>query len=205
MQVVRLRASTRRVITPSALACAETVGCSMEPALRFAPQPWAPAVSCWLLGGHVPACLFARLFTSSLNSASARPRYCCERGWTALRTGRGVHRAGFPGSSGQFYCAGWFPVRPRKRTSRLGYGVWLQHAPLRGPAPLAGCTGFFRGVRLALVERTEAQFICTPKQQCHKWFGRPAGAKAHTAGLPIGARCGSKHSATSGSCRTSAV
>ena len=74
MQVVRLRASTRRVMTPSVLARAETVGCSMEPALRFAPRPWAPAVSRWLLGGHVPACLFARLFTSSLNSASARPR-----------------------------------------------------------------------------------------------------------------------------------
>ena len=73
MQVVRLRASTRRVMTPSVLARAETVGYSLEPALRFAPRPWLPAVSRWLLGGHVPACLFARLFTSSLNSASARP------------------------------------------------------------------------------------------------------------------------------------
>jgi hypothetical protein len=120
--VVRLRASTRRVMTPSALARAETVGCRMEPALRFAPQPWAKAVSRWLLGGYAPARLFARLFTSSLNSASARPLTAASATGRPYGPARGPPNPVSPDPSGRCLCRP-VPVRPRRRNSQFGYSV----------------------------------------------------------------------------------
>jgi hypothetical protein len=52
---------------------ARSLRCGMEPpSLRTVNL--GAEVARRLLGVHAPACLFARLFTSSLNSASARPR-----------------------------------------------------------------------------------------------------------------------------------
>ena len=71
--MVRLRAKHTEGFDPRRFARAEAAAVWSRP-VAFAPQPWALEVALQLLGGCVPACLFARLFTSSLNSASARPR-----------------------------------------------------------------------------------------------------------------------------------
>ena len=72
------------IMAPSA----KLSGCSMEPALRFAPQPWAPqfpAASRWPRTG-----MSARsLVYQQLQQFFCAPAYSCEPGWTALRTGRG--------------------------------------------------------------------------------------------------------------------
>lgn len=91
------------IMAPSA----KLSGCSMEPALRFAPQPWAPqfpAASRWPRTG-----MSARsLVYQQLQQFFCAPAYSCEPGLDGLTDRARVHRAGFPGSSGQCCCAGRF-------------------------------------------------------------------------------------------------
>ncbi len=91
------------IMAPSA----KLSGCSMEPALRFAPQPWAPqfpAASRLATYRHI--CSLACL--SAASAVFLRTRLLL-RAWLDGLTDRArVHRAGFPGSSGQCCCAGRF-------------------------------------------------------------------------------------------------
>lgn len=66
-----------------------------------------------LLGAHAPACLCTRLFTSSLNSASARPRARLD----GLTDRVGVHQSVSPAPLTRVIVSGRLLVRPRKKTS----------------------------------------------------------------------------------------